>query len=99
MRLIDADALLKSFDVAKMVEYDETGCGVTRIAIPVQTIKDAPTIYAVPVVRCKECRHNEDEDYCPFVRVSKGANWLEIIKPHADGFCYKGEKMDGGAEG
>ena len=50
-RLIDANALMKSFDIAKMVEYDETGCGVTKIAIPVQTIKDAPTIDAVEVVR------------------------------------------------
>lgn len=40
--LISRSALLKSYDIAKMVEYDETGCGVTRIAIPVQAIDDAP---------------------------------------------------------
>ena len=61
-------------------------------------VKDAQTIDAVPVVRCRECVHNEDEDVCPFFRVNRGKNWLEIIKPHPDGFCYMGKKMDGGAE-
>ena len=50
VRLIDANALLKSYDVAWMVEYDETGCGVRKKAIPTKTIEDAPTISAVPVV-------------------------------------------------
>ena len=49
MRLIDADALLKSFDVAWMWEYDETGCGVRKKAIPTKTIDEAPTIDAEPV--------------------------------------------------
>jgi hypothetical protein len=62
--LISRSALLKSYDIAKMVEYDETGCGVTRIAIPVQAIKDAPTIDAVPVVRCKDCKFR-GFDFCP----------------------------------
>ena len=51
--LISRTALLESYDIAKMVEYDETGCGVTRIAIPVQAIKDAPAVDAVPVVHAK----------------------------------------------
>ncbi len=49
MRLIDADALLESFDVAWMWEYDETGCGVRKKAIPTKTIEEAPTIDAEPV--------------------------------------------------
>lgn len=47
--LISRSELLKSYDIAKMVEYDETGCGVDRIAIPVDTIKKAPAIDAEPV--------------------------------------------------
>lgn len=61
-------------------------------------IDEQPTIDAVHVVRCRECVHNEDEDACPFVRVNCRKNWLEIIKPHPDGFCHMGKKMDGGAE-
>lgn len=48
MRLIDADALLKSYDVAWMYEYDETGCGVRRKAIPIKCVEEAPTIEAKP---------------------------------------------------
>lgn len=51
--LISRKALLKSFDLAWMVEYDETGCGVRKRAIPVATIEAAPAIDAVPVVRCR----------------------------------------------
>ena len=49
-RLIDANALLKSYDVAWMVEYDESGCGVRKKALPTKTIEEAPTIDAVEVV-------------------------------------------------
>lgn len=90
--LISRSALLKSYDIAKMVEYDETGCGVTRIAIPVQAIKDAPTIDAVPVVRCRDCQEIE-----PCVAVNDGYSWCNrwgtVVS--LDGFCHKGAKMDG----
>lgn len=46
MRLIDADALLSSFDVRKVVEYDESGCGMDYKAVPVEAIVNAPTIDA-----------------------------------------------------
>ena len=48
-RLIDADALLSSFDVRKVVEYDESGCGMDYKAVPVEAIENAPTIDAEPV--------------------------------------------------
>lgn len=49
MRLIDADALLSGFDVRKVVEYDESGCGMDYKAVPVEAIENAPTIDAEPV--------------------------------------------------
>lgn len=113
MRLIDANALLKSFDVAKMVEYDETGCGVTRLAIPVQTIKDAPTIDAVPVVRCRDCKrfweytelHKatiEKADGDCMIRCMVAPDDLRFCAVQKDDYCSmgkrKGAKMDGGAE-
>jgi hypothetical protein len=88
VRLIDANALLKSYDVAWMVEYDETGCGVSKKAIPTKTIDNAPTIDAVPVVRCRECRDYErDCGYCDYWEVSR----------NFDDYCSRGAKMDGGA--
>lgn len=89
VRLIDANALLRSFDVAWMVEYDETGCGVKRKAIPVKSIENAPTIDAVPVVRCRNCRlwRRTEAHYgkCPFL-IGENQYTSE------DGFCNLGEK-------
>jgi hypothetical protein len=46
-RYIDADALLSGYDVRKVVEYDESGCGLDYKAVPVGAIEAAPTIDAV----------------------------------------------------
>ena len=53
-------------------------------------IKKAPTIDAVPVVRCRECRNSQklkrcaDQVYCTV--------WKN--NPRTDGYCYLGAKMD-----
>lgn len=89
-RLIDANALLKSYDIAWMVEYDETGCGVRKKAIPTKTIEEAPTIDAVEGVRCRECKFAEKTIW------SSGEMYCCIWKmnPRPDGYCYLGAKMD-----
>ena len=95
-RLIDADALLKSFDVAWMWEYDETGCGVRKKAVPTKTIEEAPTIDAEPVrhgrwvdrpTAIKYISHSE----CSTCGSWQGENWMNYC-PHC------GAKMDGGAD-
>lgn len=69
MRLIDADALdyLTHRECAGHGEYYDMEI-VTKVRID-----NAPTIDAVEVVRCKDCRHNEwcipkqgrtENDYC-----------------------------------
>ena len=77
MRLIDADALIP------MMKYATTDneIGVFPIMIGFDAIKgvidESPTIDAVEVVRCKDCRHRDlfscpladndfqkDEDFC-----------------------------------
>lgn len=53
MRPIDADALTeKSWDA-------DTRCGYVQV-VDVGDIEDAPTIDAVPVVRCKYCRFSRE---------------------------------------
>lgn len=50
-----------------------------------------PTIDAVPVVRCRECK------WCELLPISAYcAMWGSITR--RNGFCYRGEKTDGGAE-
>lgn len=49
--LISRKALLSGFDVRKVTEYDESGCGVNYKAVPVKAIEAAPAVDAKRVLR------------------------------------------------
>lgn len=96
-RLIDADALKLTFCREctlypdKCLEKDGGECDWHSI----YHIKYcAPTIDAVPVVRCAECRWHEDEQpgmvYCP----ATVGGWVEN-----DWYCKGGERKDGDGDG
>ena len=51
MRLIDADALM-----------DEANSDGAYGYVDAKQISEAPTIDAVPVVRCRECKHHRDKN-------------------------------------
>ena len=53
-------------------------------------LNNAPTIDAVPVVRCKDCKHN-DKGFCV------GYHAHHDIMP--DDFCSYGERKDGDGNG
>ena len=76
MRLIDADALLAEYDRQHEVEP-----GKAR-----KLIEDAPTVDAVEVVRCKDCRHISVERGLCFCNV-----WEKFNGMGYDGFCNYGE--------
>ena len=80
MRLIDADAL-KAY---------ATG-GVTSVGLlTLAEIDNAPTIDAVPVVRCKDCKRSE-----LLYGVSLACSRLgRMVKE--DGFCSYGERRSYG---
>ena len=84
MRLIDADALMEK-------EHSRLRDGDVLWRIPPSHIDLAPTIDAVPVVRCQECR------YYPTAKVNeKGflicpASGMEITETD---YCSYGERMD-----
>lgn len=86
-RLIDANALIKN--IGKIPQLRGITYGRMKKAV-----EETPTIDAVPVVRCKECRNSQklktcaDQVYCMV--------WKS--NPRTDGYCYLGAKMDGGAE-
>lgn len=81
MRLIDANALhmykVKIVHAFGIVE----GC----VVFP-DDIAKAPTIDAVPVVRCRDCKEWRH-----------GLCKLLCADTPEDGYCYCGAKMDGGA--
>ena len=76
MRLINADRLLTDRMKSK---YYHLPNGDT--AIPIIDIEHAPTIDAVEVVRCKDCRHWRTS-YC----VIHGDSWEETD------YCSDGER-------
>ena len=74
MRLIDADALPRHGQRGGLVHWKD--------------IENAPTIDAVEVVRCKECKHWDNEDDAQ--RCSYTHNGLHWAKP--DDYCSYGER-------
>lgn len=105
MRLIDADALIHEMEkgraealaTAVTVSFDKPGegllCGLNMAekiyASAMLAVYSAPTIDAVPVVRCKDCRWKEQEQpgmvYCP----ATVGGWVD-----EDWSCKGGETDD-----
>lgn len=57
-------------------------------------LREAPTIDAVQVVRCKDCIRRYDTDECPMCFLIEG-NYYDYT--NENGFCDRGERK-GGAE-
>ena len=88
MRLIDADALFEKVPNGD-IEHDVKISKCGAIADICTWILTAPTIDAVPVVRCKDCEYYEgDECVNPYVWMSDGAH----LYTAPDDFCSYGER-------
>ena len=98
MRPIDGDLLMKTvFNDVVLVDGEVKGVGL----ILAETVDKAPTIDAVPVVRCMECKHRYTEN-CPMY--FHDFYWLEGYGEYVDDdtdhteddyFCPKGERKEG----
>ena len=84
MRLIDADS-----DYIQETIYRRGF--KTRQDIE-EWLNNAPTIDAVPVVRCKYCIRRYDTDECPMCFLIEG-NYCEYT--NENGFCDRGERKEG----
>ena len=100
--LISRSALKKTFEAAGFGDHSLIE---SVLAAGVYAgIDDAPTIDAVPVVRCRECKHRGDETNCPMCEMvstwneDDGSDYYFADRTDDDGYCHKGAKMDGGAE-
>ena len=87
-RLIDANAFLKDILTAgigkTIIEYSESDIGYM--------IRKRPTIDAVPVVRCRECKQGEvdDPDFPDQYYCHAGCGWN-----NGDFYCAYGERKEG----
>ena len=95
MRLIDADALVKT--CIEGLNDDEV-----FDRIPPDYVDDAPTIDAVPVVRCKDCKHFMEftETFRERIKFDGSCRLLvgftecdREMRKYTD-YCSSGAKMD-----
>ena len=81
-RLIDADAFLKDILTAgigkTIIEYSESDIGYM--------IRKRPTIDAVSVVRCRDCKHRFED------------SWCEYVDDDDNFYCARGERKEGAGE-
>ena len=80
MRLIDANALIKEACADGAYGY-----------VDAKQIADATTVDAVPVTRCKDCRHGEPDMIFNGYKDDFWCKYYEHPKP-AYGFCEKGKR-------
>lgn len=92
MRLIDADELPTHKFVGVIGEAEKSSYVVGWNTAIEAVVENAPTIDAVPVVRCRECKYNTTEKKC--------LNPNSIIKipsiPSDNDFCSYGERREDG---
>ena len=99
MRLIDADALqniLLPITTALEHEYGSLGGAVSGC---MKHIDNAPTVDAVPVVRCAKCEHwvKNDDGQCVCALFDIANSYGEPVATKPDDFCSYG-KQKGEAE-
>ena len=102
-RLIDANALLlklkKSHDLfvdawegfSNLPEEDKAR--VDEISNCIADVFNAPTVDAVEVVRCRDCKHRGTDD-CIFHIKGEPAD-EELLRKLDNDFCSYGERKDG----
>lgn len=105
MRLIDADEYIKKLRERIGIEPTWSHSGL-RIAI--FELHNMPTIDAVEVVRCKDCKHFpigrdrdgwvrwpvDDEGYEDGTCVYFCEDGYYSMAPPIEGFCHKGERRE-----
>ena len=82
MRLIDADEAIINFGF----EWDDIGPSRGEV---VEFLRKQPTIDAVPVVRCRECKHHHDCDthFCDALGMD--------CPDDSEFFCSYGKRKEG----
>lgn len=82
MRLIDADKLIRIY-------FDDDEGNKTFEFVPSEFLDSAPTVDAVEVVRCKDCRHN-NKSRIIFGTMHRCSELNQIVSD--DFFCANAER-------
>lgn len=98
MRLIDADALknalIECTPYAIDPVYRNTNSNIDMFTV-MEILDELATFSAVPVVRCKDCKHYDTLGYL------KGFGWCEnMVRGVSDNFyCANGKQLNKESEG
>ena len=104
MRLIDADAMKRVYQEVLCSHVACIDCSFfmdDKYCRFETMLSEAPTINAIPVVRCRECKHRYTED-CPMY--FHASYWHEGYEEYVDDdtdhteddyFCQEGEREEG----
>ena len=97
-RLIDANALDKRFDKRikwlRLDMHDQYSLGLYHGAVTDKDlINEMPTVDAVEVVRCRDCKHRGTDD-CIFHIKGEPAD-EELLRELDNDFCSYGERKEG----
>ena len=99
-RLIDADKLIVKLHQDQPMDWTGSDAEVQELndwKLFRNMVDNAPTVDAVPVVRCRDCKHwHKDTVFCGYMsygEASERVNW------YADDFCSYGERKDGDGNG
>lgn len=101
MRLIDADALKNRLEDLRSYTMLGEEChyydGETNaLSVAIQNIDNAPTLDAMPVVRCKDCKHGQPMIYrhterpCIMCSHLGSGFFARVFNPNW--FCADGER-------
>ena len=95
-RLVDIDRLcddlVKRWSIADKKKEDTIRAVMADVVTPI--VASQPTVDAVEVVRCKDCRHHHYQHGIPYCdRIDYGYGWQDYD------FCSHGERKDGDADG
>jgi hypothetical protein len=91
MRLIDADAV-REVHCASCSEAIRSGCENDPVCASLLWIDEAPTIDAVPVVRCKNCKHSGKHEAIFFPGHIICGLRMQAAPVKPDDFCSNGER-------
>ena len=102
MRLIDADTLRadmyhEAFETDSDRQKWDSGCWI-RYKMFEDKIESVPTIDAVPVVRCKDCKwfaYSRPYSETPVLMMNLVCfKWGRGCRTDPDGFCFMGERKE-----
>lgn len=92
MRLIDAD---RAASIENLDQYSDLAAALGDVQTVRDILSDAPTIDAVPVVRCRECkRWDADPDSYGKDDGPKGKCLKTFEETYPDDFCSYGQRKD-----